>query len=388
MTERAIPSVWAQAMAQLAAAGDRLTAEMCARGESADNTDVYATFLGALMDAYLFQLSGDPDHPSFLPTAGFFQRTGSPNPDTVYRRAPVDGAGTYRLTGERGTAPDVTLMPFDAAMRSSRPFDLSDVARGPDGSFDVVLSAERPAGHTGDWWPLAPEVTSVWLRAVSDRWGEDREPRIAITRVDSPSSRPRPEGADLNKRLAALAPTVERIVEYGLRRSDELADEGYVNALKLVDYRTRGGMPQQWYHEGLFELADDEALLVEAEMPAGWTYFSWSLTDRMLVTLDWVHAQTSLNRSQATVDADGMLRVVVSATDPGVRNWMDTTGYRTGVLQCRTAGSQEPPAIAARVVSIRSLDEHLAADTERLGPAERADELRTRKVGAQLRHLW
>jgi hypothetical protein len=147
-------------------------------------------------------------------------------------------------------------------------------------------------------------------------------------------------------------------------------------------------MPLQHYHECVFHLAADEALLVEARLPAGADYFSWSLTDRMLVTLDWTHAQTSLNRSQAVVEKDGVLRVVVSATDPGATNWMDTTGYRTGVVQCREIGSVEVPELTARVVPLASVRDHLPPDTVFVTPEERADALLTRRTGFQLRSLW
>ena len=147
-------------------------------------------------------------------------------------------------------------------------------------------------------------------------------------------------------------------------------------------------MPRQWYHEGLFDLGDDEALLVEAHLPEGCDYFSWSLTDRMLVTLDWTHAQTSLNRSQASVDDDGVLRVVVAGADPAVHNWMDTTGYRRGVLQCRETGSAEPSAITTRVVPLASVLDHLPAITARSTPDQRTAALHARRTGSQLRSLW
>jgi hypothetical protein len=382
-TER---SVWAQAMAQLGAAGDRLTAAMRERGEQVDS-DVYVTMLGALMDAYLNRVGGDAEHPTFVPCCGYFQHLGSPNPDTVYRRAPIDDAATYRLTGERGTAWQVTVMPFAESMQGFSPFDLSDVAHDPDGRFDVLLSRARPDGYVGDWWQLEPGMASLWIRSVSDRWGEEREPRVAISRVDAPSRR-RPSGDAVRTRLAALGAMVERVVEYGMRHVDELLAAGFVNRLKLIDYGASGAMPLQWYHEGLFDLAADQALLVEARLPDGCEYFSWSLTDRMLVTLDWTHAQTSLNRSQATVDTDGVLRVVVAGVDPGVRNWMDTTGYRTGVLQCREVGSAEPPVIDTRVVPCASVIGDLPAETARVTPQGRLAALHERRIGAQLRCLW
>lgn len=378
---------WAAAMAALAAAGDRFAAEMAARGHPVESADVYATMLGALSDTWLNQIAADAACPGFVPCTGYYQRLGSPNPDTVYRRAPIDPAGTYRLTGNRGGAPDVSIMPFSQAMQSFRPFDLSDIADGKDGSFDLVVSAERPDGHAGDWWQLDPQWASLWLREVCDDWGRDDPVRIAITRLDA-GSRKRPAGPEVAGQLAGLALRVERIVEYGIRHADELADEGYVNRLKAVDYGAAGGMPRQWYHEGIFELADDECLLVEAELPADCRYFSWSLTDRMLVTLDWANAHTSLNTKQAAVDADGILRVVVSARDPGAPNWMETMGYPTGVLQCRATGCATPPAMAARVVPLRSVSAALPEGTRRIGAGERLEMLRQRQVGAQLRRLW
>jgi hypothetical protein len=379
-------SVWAEAMAQLGAAGDRLVAAMRERGEDVDD-DVYVTMLGAVMDTYLNRVSGESDHPTFVPCCGYFQHLGSPNPDTVYRRAPVDDTGTYRLTGERGTAWQVTIMPFTEMMLGADPFDLSDVSRGDDGRFDVLVSAERPDGYDGDWWPLAPGTASLWVRSVSDRWGEERDPRIAITRVDA-AARTRPPGDAARRQLRALGTMVERIVEYGMRHVDELIEQGFVNRMKTVDYGASGAMPLQHYHEGVFRLAADEALLLEARLPDAVDYFSWSLTDRMLVTLDWTHAQTSLNRAQADPDADGVLRVVVSATDPGVANWMDTTGYGSGVVQCREIGSVEVPELSARVVPLAALGEHLPEGTRRVTSAERAGALDARRVGVQLRSLW
>jgi hypothetical protein len=373
-------------MNRLEAAGERLSALMRERGADHDNPDVHTAMLGALTEAYLYRFCDDPRYPTFVPCCTWFQHTGSPNPDTVYRRAPIDEAGVYRLTGEPGTARQVTIMPFEEpSMRSMPPLDLLTVATGSDGRIDLLISRERPPSYEGDWWAIPPGATSLWLRSVSDHWIRDADPRLAIVRLDAPR-RPRPSGSDASGRLTALALTVERTIEYGIRHVDELVRDGYVNALKLVNYGTTGGMPLQWYHEGLFDLADDQALLVEAVLPDGCDYVSWSLTDRMLVTLDWTHAQTSLNLSQATLD-DRVLRVVVSTADPGVRNWMDTTGYRTGVLQCREIGSVEPPLLSTRVVPLASVAEHLPA-SHRIDPPDRADALQQRRTGAQLRRLW
>jgi hypothetical protein len=53
------------------------------------------------------------------------------------------------------------------------------------------------------------------------------------------------------------------------------------------------------------------------------------------VSLDFVNHQTSLTAHQARRDADGMLRFVVSERNPGLANWLETTGHSRGYLQIR-----------------------------------------------------
>ncbi len=230
-------------------------------------------------------------------------------------------------------------------------------------------------------------MTCLWLRSVSDDWGKQSDPQLAITRIGGTIWQ-RPVIATLEARLATVAARVERTVEYGIRKVEELAGAGFVNTLKTIDYSATGAMPLQHYHEGVFELDDDEALLVEAEMPPDCRYFSWSLTDRMLVTLDWMNAQTSINRTQAVIGPDGVLRVVLSRSDPGSPNWMETVGYRSGVLQCRSQGSQQAPAFTTRLVPAASVFDHLPDGTRRFTLAERQEALEQRRTGAQLRRLW
>jgi hypothetical protein len=42
-----------------------------------------------------------------------------------------------------------------------------------------------------------------------------------------------------------------------------------------------------------------------------------------------------LNGTQAQVDADGKIRIVVADRNPGVTNWVETLGHRKGFLQFR-----------------------------------------------------
>ena len=88
-----------------------------------------------------------------------------------------------------------------------------------------------------------------------------------------------------------------------------LRGDHVVNRLVTVDYSgTGGGLDDQWYQEGCFALDDDEALLIETRLDPDCRRFSLSLTDALFSTIDWANAHSSLNRHQAVVEPDGVLR--------------------------------------------------------------------------------
>lgn len=64
-------------------------------------------------------------------------------------------------------------------------------------------------------------------------------------------------------------------------------------------------------------------------------YLGFQTGSLWYISLDYIHHQTSLNNSQAQVDPDGMVRIVVSARNPGLTNWVETLGRSRGILQFR-----------------------------------------------------
>jgi len=65
---------------------------------------------------------------------------------------------------------------------------------------------------------------------------------------------------------------------------------------------------------------------------------------------------------------DGKLRIVVSARDPGVRNWLDTAGYPRGVVQGRWTGCDSQPIPKVTKVALIDLRKSLPADVARVTP--------------------
>lgn len=384
------PSGFAALLEGMTGVHQRLSANL--EGEESDPAEITVAMLGALMASYLSRVCADLDHPAFVPGAGYHQRMGMPNPDTAYLTAAVDGTGIYRLTGDRGTAPEVSLMPMGgpsaAGLKTYPAINLLEFELDADGRLDLMLSAERPEDHSGQWCKIAPDVATLMLRAVSDDWGSHRDPVLALTRLDKPSRRQRPAPDAIAANLAAVLPVLEGSLGFGMRKLPQLRAAGTINTVSAVDYSAGGGMVGQWYHEGLFEIPAGKALVVDADLRGGVDTLSLALTDAMGCTLDWANAQTSLNRKQAHIDSDGHLRFVVSGEDPGVHNWLDTMGHPVGVMQFRWTGCADPPGLTFQLVDADEVRAALPTDTRSVTSEEREEILRARAVGAQLRNYW
>lgn len=389
MNGSAPPTDFAALLERLAGVYQRLSAHL---GPDHEPAELTVAMLGGLMASYLARIGSDIEHPAFLPGAGYHQRMGMPNPDTVYRTAAIEGTGVYRLTGDRGTAPEVSLMPMGgptaAGLKTYPAIDLRGFELDADGRLDLVLSAQRPEGHSGQWCAIAPDVRSLMLRAVSADWGQHRDPALAITRLDVPSRSQRPTAEALAAGLAGLVPMLEGSLAFGMRKVSSLRAGGFVNTVTTVDYSAGGGLAGQWYHEGVFELAEGEALLVEADLTGGVDTLSLALTDALGCTLDWANAQTSLNRTQARIDRDGYLRFVVSGEDPGIPNWLDTMGHKVGVMQLRWTGCAEAPGLTFRRIDTDAVRSGLPSGTPTIPREGRDAILRERAIGAQMRSYW
>ncbi|MDH5173503.1 MAG: hypothetical protein OEW92_13870, partial [Gammaproteobacteria bacterium] len=256
------------------------------------------------------------------------------------------------------------------------------------GRYEVLLSMERPAGYKGEWWQLQPATSGLLLRMVSSDWDNEVDPTISIERLDTPVQYPRPTADELEQRLRVLPSKTAFIAGLFVDHVQKLRQEGYVNRLKTLDVSQIGGLAGQFYYEGVYELNDDEALVIETRVPARCLYRSIILTNQIYETTDWYNNHSSLNDAQALPDSDGILRVVVSARDPGIPNWLDTAGYPMGVVQGRWTGCTEKPIPGIRKVAVDSVPDLLPADTPSVSLSQRQEIIRARRRALQQRPQW
>lgn len=387
---------WADYMDALRPVGERLSGCGWALEEHGCDQEIWRAVFAGVAQGFINYVYMDPTHPDWVPAYDYSLNLMAPVPDFRYKACLIEGDGTYRISGFRGTSHFVDLTIFTSLFSLGRPgpvstrISLDELTLGPAGEFELVLSETRPDGYDGDWYWLDPRAIRLQVRHASYDWLNEVDARMAIDRLDTPAARPRESRESLAEKLSALARWTENTVRFGVEHVRRQADAGVINRLEPFDWSKIGGFnPRiQAYVEGLFDLAEDEALILETELPEQARYWSFLLADPIFATIDWMNRQSSLNGHQARVDEDGRVRMVVSRADPGVPNWLDTGGYPRGVIQVRWNECSSQPTPSARKVKLAELRAFLPDDTPRVSLEERDRQLRLRRAGAQMRSRW
>jgi len=392
-----LPS-WADQVKALEGVVDNLMVTWRPEGATvAEVQDMNKLALSILASGYLCHVYTDDRRPVFMPLWNYACNQGGPNPDYVSSTMEVDPSGVYEISGYRGTARFVEITQQQSGMldpslkRSSPPLrvtnDLDELTLGDDGSFRVIVSAERPEGHDGDWWRLDPQARSLLMRKCACDWNHEIDARVAVNRLDDPGADMTPE--DTAQRFSEMAAWIEGTIQFDMNLVRYYREHHGINVLVRSQWIDEaGGLPKQAYYDGIHQIADDEALIVEFPVPTRCAYWQILVADDRFATVDWVNRQSSLNDVQALVDGDGRFRGVVSKQDPGVPNWLDKADYPWGILQARFYRANQYPEATVTKVPVAEVRKHLPADTPVVSRAERAAQLRIRREGAQLRRIW
>ncbi len=372
------------------------------------------------------------------------------NADAIYLCAEIDGNATYRLSGRaqdhrhwRGEpaapsgrkAPQYVIVeaPTGYAGDSGNLSELSPGARvntgtldsaklilDAEGRFEILLAPQRPNGYAGNFIATkcmrpgtAPdgsetqvEHTARYLvvRELFHDWEREDtlELHIARARHDGahpPALDPRTAAAQMrrvgeivnhqmrfwNEFYAVILETYEDINGDGKRfmpRND-------LNAPSFASLATGGGQSTNIYAGGVYELADDEALIVEARVPAPPAYAGFHLSNLWGESLDYANHLSSLNAFQAERDSDGAFRYVIAHHDPMVPNWLDTTGQPEGFMALRWTYSEKPkqlPVLKVVKVALDAVRAHLPADVRAVSVEERREQIRIRQEHVQRRY--
>jgi hypothetical protein len=276
------------------------------------------------------------------------------NPDNLYLGARVDGRHRYRVHGTLGTARwmsfNIHAGAFGAGGRgTAAALDAKELVLGGDRSFELFLGGERRGAN---WLPLPPDAGSLIVRQTFADRASERPSQLAIERLDA-ADRPATLAPERVGQALAMTPALMRaLTEMALSWSGDLmkATNRFAEVMPAAAAIFRD--PEIQFHVAYYELAPDEALVVEARPPAC-DYWMFVLSNHWLETLDYTRHRITLNHHSAVLEPDGSVKLFVSARDPGHPNWLDTAGHARGTIGVRWVGKGVPEVIpAAQVVRI------------------------------------
>ena len=233
-------------------------------------------------------------------------------PDCIYTGSGLRGGDTYRLWGNRGTARYVGLQSM-AGMASTANVLLDEIELAPNGDFEMTLSGDE---QPGNWLKIAEDATQLVVRHFFYDWDTEVASSLSIEKLSGPppsaAGAPVEPRAAMARQLVALGDFVEANLDFFLQFARPESPNTFNPPF---DGTAMGAAAENRPVMGSFQLAPDEALVVEVEPPQG-LYWSYSIGNPWWETIDYGRHQSSLNGHQAVVDDDGVLRVVIAHSRP------------------------------------------------------------------------
>ncbi len=362
--------------------------------DPAYRADVFRQTMTSLSYSYFMYFHATPEHPDWSPLWNPVY-TLQPNPDDIYLHAPLRGDLIYRVSGNRGTC-KILSFTTQRAMSGTvdempspsghNEVDDTDLGLALNEDFEVIFSAEKPAGYTGKWAPIDAQAGGMMVRFRSYDWVKEVDPSISIECISPVPPKPRLTQEQIYAGIQEMAkyPRRKTRLYYGMQNGVK-SRVGY-NVFEPVRYA--GALAKQVYWPAIFQLEEDEALIIETDLPAQRPYWNIQLNDPYFNALEYVYRLSSLNGHTAKVSSDGKFRAVIALTDPGVPNWLDPAGYKEGGIYGRWFDCDTNPTPVIKRVKLAQLRSHLPADTPVVSFQERAEELRVRVRACQRRRRW
>jgi hypothetical protein len=317
-------------------------------------------YLSRLVRAGLetFVEGADPLAPELRCTAHETIKMGADNPDNRYQSAAISGRCEYRITGTRGT---VHYLGFGTqagnygatgTLETTGYVEAADLEIGADGRFELLVSAAR---RPGNWLPMRENSRTLLVRQTFLDRAREVPAELTIQRIDGPHAPRHATPASIDRGLTASAKFVVGCATLFNKWANGM--KPHTNALPEFDRgvaKAAGGDPNIVYYHSYWELAPDEALVIDVTPPQC-DHWNFQLNNHWMESLDYRYFPVWVNKHTATYRDDGSVRVVVAHEDPGVANWIATCGHVRGTMCWRWIRAAAHPEPRTRVVKAATL---------------------------------
>jgi hypothetical protein len=322
----------------------------------------------SLQHGFQCWFEADPKRPLFHRWLSPTKKLLGDNPDAMYYGAVADPAGSYLIRGNvhgacytsfsvEAGANEGKLSQGVVSTLNDGEFDVAD-----DGSYEIIASAEP---QPNNWLKLEPNGGTITTRHYWE-WenSPQLDPTFHVPLTIEPLENPGPEPPMDD---AALAAGIRRVINFvrgatidfpvfddalmpewvsripnkfsGTKEGESNADIGY--AAVDNDYR-----------QTVYDLDQDQALVMRGRFPRC-RFANVVLWNHRLQTPPYRFRRVAINRRQVTYESDGSFKIVVAHRDPGVPNWLDAAGLKSGMIFWRFLLPEEEVAhIEADLVAV------------------------------------
>lgn len=329
---------WRELLVSMEAAGAEVFSSTDNTRERLDGLLFLTHLLSASLEMKLSK--GDHAQPRFTDWMGTYRKFLGDSPDATYHTAEISSKYSYEVSGNIGDAEYLGFMLYGKAFngwnKAAANVSQESITFDEEGNFTIILSNEKPSSNDVDWLQMGDDIHMIMVRQYFHDRVNSREASLHIRNLnpDEPGFSSDPEvAAALQKSTTFFNETLNGAIALAsmmsARPNNPEPPKSYNQDFAGIFYPTFDNK----YLGGWFQLEEDEALVIEGEVPDA-PYWSVSLQNRWMQSLDYLHYQTALNDHQIKT-RNGRYRIVISSRKPDAENWLDTSDYREGILAIR-----------------------------------------------------
>lgn len=332
----------------------------------------------------------DPLHPEIFRYMGPGRKQGGDNADALYTGFAVNSEHSYRLYGNRGSAKYLSITtveegptpwggPMGAAIYGH------ELESDADGNFEVIVSAKP---HPGNWLKITPRDYRITIRQFFADWENEQPMRARVDLVGEAQPPRTPTTEDVMNGLKATGDWIENTIRYW----QDAMDLWRTTPNQFIDWRKQAGeginaTPGGDVAIAHWKVPEGQALILRTRPPKC-QFWNIEFNNPWWETMDYVHRLSGTNMHHAVLEDDGELIVVIAHEDPGVPNWLDTSGYTEGMMGRRWMFADSSPNVEFQLVPHTSLFKHLPGDVKRITAEGRREQLAARRRGVYNRFGW
>ncbi|MEO6168973.1 MAG: DUF1214 domain-containing protein [Chitinophagales bacterium] len=290
----------------------------------------------AALEAYVEY--GDVEFPELRRMVHETVKLGADNPDNYYQNAQISGVHEYRISGKRNTINYVGFFTQNGVygepggMSPCGVLENSDLQMEADGSFEIILSKTKKGRN----WLKMEDRTSLLI--VRQTFLDRENEVIASLHIENLNGKKfpnevTPEKIDRGLQTAALfiagAPILFSRWANGFRKHPN-----QLPRFSAEISNAAGGDANIVYYHSYWNLKQDEALVIQFTPPDCETW-NFQLNNYWMESLDYRYFPVCVNKHSAVAESDGSIRIIVSKTNPGFSNWIDTCNHMEGTMCLR-----------------------------------------------------